>query len=200
MTSAVEPLPVASGRQRLAPDERRTAIVEAVVALLASRGPAVTSAEIADAAGIAQGTIFHAFADKQALIDAVVTHVMDVDDLIASLEALDRVPVLEDRLATCAALVIAHMERMIPTVMKCGLPAGLDADRHPGVKLQQAITTLMEPDAAMLAHPPVQLAAVFFGLCVASAQQVALGETPTMPSPRELVELFLDGARVRSVL
>jgi AcrR family transcriptional regulator len=197
VNTATEHAPVVSGRQRLAPEERRSAIVEAVVTLLAARGPAVTSAEIADAAGIAQGTIFHAFADKQALIDAVVLHVMDVDGLVGSLEVLADVVPLEDRLVSCAALVIAHLERMIPTVMKCGSPAGLDAANHPGVKLQRVIARLMDPDAAMLAHPPAQLAAVFFGLCVASAQQVALGETPTMPSPAELVALFLDGARIR---
>ncbi len=122
---------------------------------------------------------------------------MSVDVLVASLDALSEIADLEDRLSACAALVIAHMERMIPTVMKCGSPVDLDPKRHPAVKLQRAIADLMKPDATKLAHPPSQLAAVFFGLCAASAQQVTLGETPSMPSPRQLVELFLDGARRR---
>ena len=198
MTSLHATLPV-SARRRLTPDERRVEIIESIVTLLATRGPAATCAEIADAAGIAQGTIFHAFADKQALIDAVVAHVMDVDDLVASLEALDSIAELEDRLEACAAVVIARMERMIPTVMKCGMPSGFDANDHPGIKLQRVIAALMEPDAAFLAHPPAQVAAAFFGLCAASAQQAALGDGPTMPSPHELVVLFLDGARMRSL-
>ena len=77
------------------------------------------------------------FADKQELIDAVVMEVMSVDVLVASLDALSEIADLEDRLSACAALVIAHMERMIPTVMKCGSPVDLDPKRHPAVKLQR---------------------------------------------------------------
>ena len=45
-------------------EERRTAIIEAVRPLLAEYGESVTSKQIAAAAGIAEGTIFRVFADK----------------------------------------------------------------------------------------------------------------------------------------
>src|SRR3954453_14923350 len=55
----------------LAPEDRREAIVDAVLPLVVAEGGQVTTRQIADAAGIAEGTIFRAFPDKRALFLAV---------------------------------------------------------------------------------------------------------------------------------
>jgi AcrR family transcriptional regulator len=47
----------------MAPDDRRRAIVAAVVPLLLEHGDDVSTRQIADAAGIAEGTIFRVFPD-----------------------------------------------------------------------------------------------------------------------------------------
>ena len=52
----------------MSPDERRKAIVTALVPLLVERGGEVTTREIAQAAGIAEGTIFRVFPDKKSLL------------------------------------------------------------------------------------------------------------------------------------
>ena len=54
----------------MAPDDRRRAIVDAVVPLLLEHGGDVTTRQIAEAAGIAEGTIFRVFPDKPALLMA----------------------------------------------------------------------------------------------------------------------------------
>jgi len=54
----------------LPPDERRSMIVAATLPLLLEHGDRVTTKQIAEAAGIAEGTIFRVFADKDALIAA----------------------------------------------------------------------------------------------------------------------------------
>ncbi len=64
----------------LPPDERRAAIVAAAIPLVCDHGAAVTTREIAEAAGIAEGTIFRVFATKEDLLDAVV------DCLVLSME------------------------------------------------------------------------------------------------------------------
>lgn len=61
----------------LAPSERQAAIIEAVTPLLVQRGSLVTSKELAEAAGIAEGTLFRAFGDKNSLIRAVLVAYVD---------------------------------------------------------------------------------------------------------------------------
>src|SRR6266540_3926294 len=56
----------------LPPDERRSMIVAATLPLLLEHGEMVTTRQIADAAGIAEGTIFRVFSDKDAVISAVL--------------------------------------------------------------------------------------------------------------------------------
>ena len=48
----------------MAPEDRRKAILEALIPLLVEQGGDVTTKEIAEAAGIAEGTIFRVFPDK----------------------------------------------------------------------------------------------------------------------------------------
>src|SRR5213592_66278 len=88
----------------LAPDERRAMIVAATLPLLLEHGDRVTSRQIADAAGIAEGTIFRAFADKDEIIAAVVESALDPEPLEAALNAIPAGLALEDGLA--AAIVI----------------------------------------------------------------------------------------------
>ena len=73
----------------LPPDERRSMIVRATLPLLLEHGEMVTTRQIADAAGIAEGTIFRAFPDKDALIAAVVDAAFDTELLD---QALGRIP------------------------------------------------------------------------------------------------------------
>src|SRR3981081_2372822 len=59
-------------------DEPRSMSIAAPLPLLLERGEMVTTHDIAEAAGIAEGTIFRVFASKEALIEAVIDHALDV--------------------------------------------------------------------------------------------------------------------------
>jgi AcrR family transcriptional regulator len=64
----------------MSPDDRRQAIVDAVIPLLVKHGEAVSTRQIAEAAGIAEGTIFRVFPDKNALMMAAAAHTLNPPD------------------------------------------------------------------------------------------------------------------------
>ena len=94
---------------RLSPDDRRESILDAAVPLFMAQGSDVTTRQIADAAGIAEGTIFRAFADKDALIDAAVARFMDPSPTLERLAEIDPALTLE---ATITAIVEILRERI----------------------------------------------------------------------------------------
>lgn len=82
----------------LAPDERREAILDAVLPLLRERGRDVTSRELAEASGVAEGTIFRAFGDKESLLEAGVIKLLDPEPFRAELRGIPHDLPFDDKL------------------------------------------------------------------------------------------------------
>lgn len=77
-------------------DERREAIARATVPLLEEHGAQVSTRQIAQAAGVAEGTLFRAFDDKVELMTAAVERVLDPSGRVAALDALPATRTLAD--------------------------------------------------------------------------------------------------------
>lgn len=102
----------------LSPDDRRVAIVEAVVPLLAAQGPSVTTRQIAEAAGVAEGTLFRVFPDKKALLVAVAEHLVDPDrGQQAILDALGSATDLESKVIATIAHLRDRMHHVTMVIM-----------------------------------------------------------------------------------
>ncbi|MFF3547537.1 helix-turn-helix domain-containing protein [Streptomyces platensis] len=87
-------------------------IVAVALPLVAEYGAAVTTSQIARAAGIGEGTIFRAFKDKDALLDACVAEAVGTDHVLRELASISLDEPLAARLAEAAEALHAHMERM----------------------------------------------------------------------------------------
>nr|WP_167405681.1 TetR/AcrR family transcriptional regulator [Sphaerisporangium cinnabarinum] len=72
----------------LSREERRDAIAAATIPLLVQHGAAVTTRQIADAAGVAEGTLFRAFADKDEILHAAVVRSLDPAPAVAAIGTL----------------------------------------------------------------------------------------------------------------
>ena len=79
-------------------EDRRSALISATEPLLERYGRDVSTRQIAEAAGVAEGTIFRAFATKDELIDAVVEEVFDEHSTRDAILAIDRDLPLQQRL------------------------------------------------------------------------------------------------------
>src|SRR5476651_618485 len=73
----------------MSPEERRESIIDAVVPLLKTHGRDVSSRQIAEAAGVAEGTIFRAFGDKETLISAAIARFFDPEPFRDALRGID---------------------------------------------------------------------------------------------------------------
>ncbi|MEU0897633.1 TetR/AcrR family transcriptional regulator [Streptomyces massasporeus] len=181
----------------MSPEQRREMIMQTAIPLIAEYGATVTTAKIARAAGIGEGTIFRVFADKDELMQACVAKALSPEHAVRELDAIDVSQPLPDRLAEAAEALQAHLSRMGAILGSLGHGGG----KHPGTvrgagraesttRIRAALAELLEPDRAALRRPPEQVAALFFGLLFT---QPRTEDEPDL-TPQELVEIFLHGA------
>jgi AcrR family transcriptional regulator len=173
----------------LPPEERRARIVEATLPLLLAHGTALTTRQIAEAAGIAEGTIFRVFPDKESLIAAVVDAALDTTNVDAQFAAIDADLPLEARLVAAVDI----LRRRMADVFQLRLAVG-SIDQRPSTDLG-ALATVFEPDRASLRRDPVQAAHLLRGLTLAGSHPSLAPEEPL--TSEEIVSLLLDGLRRR---
>ena len=172
----------------LPPDERRSMIVAATLPLLLEHGDRVTSRQIAEAAGIAEGTIFRAFADKDEIIAAVIEAALDPEPLEAALSGIPHDLAFEDALA---GAVVIMQQRVIDTwrlVSSVGTRFH-EMTRRPMVD-SDALVRMFEANRARITVEPIVAARLLRALTLSTTHPMLAGEPRT---PDELIQLFLHG-------
>ncbi|PZG03553.1 TetR family transcriptional regulator, partial [Nonomuraea aridisoli] len=129
----------------MSPEQRREMIVRAALPLVVEYGTSVTTAQIARAAGIGEGTIFRAFGDKDALLAACMAESMRPDDTLAHVASISLDLPLAERLIEAAEALRGHMTR-VGAVAGALAASGPLRDRTPGTG-SPARDTERTPDA-----------------------------------------------------
>lgn len=78
-------------------EQRRTALVKATIPLIQQYGMGVTTRQVAEAAGVAEGTIFRVFDSLQDLIQASVMSAFSKENLEALVAEIDIGETLEEK-------------------------------------------------------------------------------------------------------
>jgi AcrR family transcriptional regulator len=192
----------------MAPDERRAALVAATVPLLREHGAAVTTRHIADAAGVAEGTIFGVFPDKASLLRAAVVQAFDPEPLVAAMAAIPRSGPLRARLRAVVELLGERFAANEPLIAASrSVTTGPDDAREFVDRLQQsrqrilaAVAAVMEPDRAHLRRDPDNAARLLFMLVMATVHRWfdEHGSRRHLDSD-EVVSVLLDGLLARPV-
>jgi len=178
----------------MAPEARRAAIVAATLPLLLEHGAGVTTRQIAEAAGIAEGTIFRVFPDKESVIDAVVEQAFDpvvVDD---ALYAIDRSLPLESRLVEAVGIIQRRLMSVWQLMTAVGMtkpPSFRDDDDRPTQPDLSALAAVFEPDRDRLRREPESAARILRGLSFGCTHPAFVVDDPLPAS--EIVSLALDG-------
>ena len=181
----------------LPPSERRAEIIAATLPLVREHGAAITTRQIAEAAGIAEGTIFRVFADTGELLEAVVEAAVDPAPTEAALRAIDPGLPLEERLVLAVDILRRRIAQVFQIMSAVG-PTTASAARmsKPRGPELTVLATLFEPDLGRLRRGPDAAAQVLRGLTLAGTHPLLILDEPL--SSEEIVSLVLDGIRARS--
>jgi AcrR family transcriptional regulator len=177
----------------MAPEARREMIVDAALPLVLAHGERVTTRQIAEAAGIAEGTIFRAFVDKDDVIAAVVAKALDPTRLDEELAAID----LHQPFEKCVAAAVAAIQLRVIDVWRLLASVGPRFHDHqptPRPPLP-SLVRLFEAHRDRLSVKPAEAAKRLRAVTLATTHP-ALNDAPM--SPRDVATQFLYGVHARS--
>jgi AcrR family transcriptional regulator len=195
----------------MSPDERRKAIVQAMLPLLAERGDEITTRQVAEAAGIAEGTIFRVFPDKKALMLAAAEEAINpADGAAAWEEAMREVGPLRDKVVVAAQRVLDRMRLTMAVMFAVRRHLGSHEELHRHDKkhfgppqfvldaqaeLHRRLTGIFEAHRDELAVEP-EVAAVALRSLIFGASRPELGMAPAL-SAEQIADLLLSGVATR---
>lgn len=188
----------------LAPDERRSSIVDAVTLLILENGAIPTTSEIARAAGVAEGTIYSVFPDKHSIFHAVIDQSVDPSPTIAALSSVHQSAPLETQLVQAVRIMQDRLDRTINLMMVIRA-ASSQSDASPAKRrreftvanrgITEAITEIFERSGQPLSMPAERLAMTLRTLVFASAHPL-FGPEERL-TVEEIVAIVLAAAGLR---
>jgi AcrR family transcriptional regulator len=158
----------------------------------------VSTKQIAQAAGVAEGTIFGVFPDKSSLLVAALGQALDPRPTLDGLREVDPGLPLRERLSRAADLVnrrFIQNAHLMTAARKLIAASEAHPQAHSAMvssrtALMEALTEVIRPDAARLRRPPAEVARLVLLFCGANSFG-PFGDAQL--DGAELVSLVLDG-------
>lgn len=174
---------------RLSGVDRRAQIIAAVTPAVLEHGVGITSRQLAEAAGVAEGTLFKAFGDKESLLVALAEQHMTAADAAAAFESES----LEQLVETMVSVLIERMAFMFQLAMALGPIAQRVAEqrRDEFERSKSWIAMHFEPFAPQLRVTPLVAAELVRTLAWAAA--AGWGEPEPTSSAADIVQVLLHG-------
>ena len=176
--------------------QRRAEIIAAALPLALAHGSAVTTKQIAEAAGVAEGTIVRVFPGKASLIEAVVDAAFDNASTDASLAAIDTTLPPEARLVAAVEILRRRFADLLQLLIGVGMMQFsmiASANERDHSRDLSTVAGLFKPDRDQLRRGPLDAAHLPRGLTIAGTHSALIREHPLPPA--EIVSLLLDGVR-----
>jgi AcrR family transcriptional regulator len=173
-------------------EERRSAIVDAALPLFLDRGGAVTSREVAQAAGVAEGTIFRVFADKQELLAAIVEAALDPAPTEAAIAAIDPSLPFDAQIEAAVDVLrarVSYVFRVLTAAANAG-QGRIGVAVHARPELRQLVA-LFTRASSCLRCSPTEAARLLRGLTFAATHPSFVGDEPLSSS--EIRSVLLGG-------
>jgi AcrR family transcriptional regulator len=159
-------------------------IIQTAIPLLVEIGPAVTTLQIARAAGISEPTLFRVFEDKNDLLGACMTEVTDPGHTVDELAAIEPDLPLTERVVALIEVLRAQGERTGAVIGAVSLAAAGRPRRHEDfatadrerlsagraesyARLHDGIVAVLESDAAGLRTSPTEAASLVLAIVLA---------------------------------
>ncbi|GAA1508648.1 AcrR family transcriptional regulator [Agromyces terreus] len=176
-------------------EERRATIMDAAIPLLVQYGRDVTSKQLAKAAGVAEGTLYSVFDDKDEIIHAAIHRHVEATSMVDALRAIPERATLDELVREIVELTQHRTEQIFALVAILGFDARTPehAKRRPpdNEPVILAITDALLPHRDQLTVPPRQ-AAQFIRYATFSMTHPLITDGEIVPAA-EISALLLHG-------
>lgn len=178
----------------LSPDDRRKAIIDVTIPLLREHGRETTTKQVAEAAGIAEGTIFRVFESKHELFLQALETAFDPHDFLDLLDQIETDQPLRDKLIEIASLYQHRFTGTFELMSKMGMtqpPQALKHDSEWRERAREISRRLVATNADALRIEPYEVVRAVRLLTFSGTHpHISDGRILT---PEEIVDIVLNG-------